>query len=109
MTAFTPPLSQLAAAVPSADMTVRGFAARLPKMEVLSRALHRSTSNQHRLPSDRRTEEPYRRSRGLRSEPPWSFAHHQVLMGIARAALRVRPERLTSSSSAATVSMRKIR
>ena len=82
MTAFTPPLSQLAAAVPSADMTVRGFAARLPKMEVLSRALHRSTSNQHRLPSDRRTEEPYRRSRGLRSEHPWSLAHYHVLMGI---------------------------
>ena len=30
--------------VPSADMTVRGFAARLPKMEVLSRALPRRIS-----------------------------------------------------------------
>ena len=90
-----PPLSQLAAAVPSADMTVRGFAARLPKMEVLSRAP--STSNQHRVEPYRATEE---RSRGLRSEPPWSFAHYHVLMGIARAALR--PEMLTSSSSAAT-------
>ena len=48
------------------------------------------------------TERPrsHRRSRGLRSEPPWSFAHYHVLMGIARAALR--PEKLTSSSSAAT-------
>ena len=51
-----PPLSRLAAAVPSADMTVRGLAGRLPKMEVLSRAP--STSNQHRVEPYRATEEP---------------------------------------------------
>ena len=103
--AFVPPLSQLAAAVPSADMTVRGLAARLPKMEVLSRALHVAIST-----ACRATEEPpsHRRSRGLRSEPPWSFSHHQVLMGIACAALR--PECLEADEQLERhVSMRKIR
>ena len=48
-----PPLSRLAEAVPSADMTVRGLAARLPKMEVLSRALHVESAPRRALPSDR--------------------------------------------------------
>ena len=51
-----PPLSQLAASVPSADMTVRGFAARMPKLEVLSRALH--VESAPRRASYRATEEP---------------------------------------------------
>ena len=77
------------------------LAARLPKMEVLSRAP--STSNQHRVEPYRATEEsptfarpPLRASMVLHAY----FTHYHVLMGIARAALR--PEKLTSSSSAAT-------